>query len=316
MFEYSRPVAILMPPVSDVRMNNQPKRLAEGTCSSTDRILVEATRVLVERGIETARLDAEVLLSHTLQRPRLAFYSNPGQPLSPQQKSQYWDLVERRGRGEPVAYIVGEKEFFSLSFLVDRSVLIPRPETEGVVEAALEALRPMEKGRAATFFDVGTGSGAIAVAILVNRPESRAFASDISPAALDVARRNAERHGVGDRLTLLEGELFAGFGGEVDLVVANPPYVGENERECLSSEVSDFEPPGALFTDGDGLAVIRRLIRNAPDHLPDGGWLISEMGYGQGGEVGDLLRADGRWTDIDIRKDLAGIPRVAIARKR
>jgi len=298
-------------------MHNRGAKIAERRSVRADAALAEATRSLARAGIESARLDAEVLLAHVLEKPRLSFYSDPDQPLEPQQGSRYGGLLARRCRREPLAYLTGEKEFFSLPFEVDRSVLIPRPETERVVEAALEVLRPIAReDRTPTFIDVGTGSGAIAVAILANLPRGRAIATDVSAAARAVARRNAERHHVAERLTLLEGDLFAGHSGEVDLVVSNPPYVGEGDRERLAPEVRDYEPPEALFADRDGLSVIRRLVEEAPAHLPPGGRLILEFGHNQKAPVHGLLESAGAWRQIQIRDDLAGIPRVAIARKR
>ena len=278
-------------------------------------VLAEASDFLAQRGVGESRLEGEVLLAHVLAVPRVSFYAHPEQALTPEEESHYRQLLQRRGAGEPLAYLCGEKEFFSLAIEVNRSVLIPRPETELVVGAALEALRRVkEAGQTPTFFDVGTGSGAIAVGLLVNLPESRAAASDLSSSALSVARRNAERHGVADRLRLIEGDLFDGFEGRVDVVVSNPPYVGEDERDLLPREVRDFEPHEALFAGRDGLDVIRRLSAESPRHLSLGGSLIFEIGYGHEDAVRRLLEADERWTDLDIRQDLAGIPRVVIAR--
>jgi len=287
--------------------------------------LAEAANLLAHRGVAESRLEAEVLLAHLMSASRASFYAHPEQPLSARQESIYRALLNRRAEGEPLAYLCGEKEFFSLMLEVNRSVLIPRPETEHVVEAAIEKLRevaPVEpapavrrrnQNRGPTFFDVGTGSGAIAIAVLVNVPESRGVAGDVSAAALEVARRNARRHGVADRLTLTEGDLFAGFEGRVDVVVSNPPYVGEDERDVLPREVRDYEPHVALFAGNDGLDVIQRLINQAPQHLHPGGWLIFEIGYGRDPAVRQLLDANGRWTEIEIRNDLAMIPRVAVA---
>ena len=279
------------------------------------RVLAEATDYMACEGVGESRLDAEVLLAHVLGVARSSFYVNPEQPLTPEQESRYWDLVRRRGAGEPLAYLCGEKEFYSLPFLVDRSVLIPRPETEQVVEAALESLRRVAGGgRVPAFFDVGTGSGAIAVAVLFNLPGCRGWAGDVSAAALRLARRNAERHGVADRLTWIAGDLFGGFGGRVDVVVSNPPYVSDGESAMLPRDVRNFEPPEALFAGPDGLTIIRRLTEQSPSHLAPDGRLILEIGYSKGAAVRRLFELDARWADVEIRDDLAGIPRVVIAR--
>lgn len=284
---------------------------------SVGQALAEASDFLARRGVRESRLEAEVLLARVMATSRLSFYVRSEQPLTTDQESLYQELLCRRAEGEPLAYLCGEKEFFSLTFEVNRSVLIPRPETEHVVEAALEKLREIvSEGRKPTFLDVGTGSGAIAIAILVHLPESCAIASDISAAALDVARRNAQRHGVADRLTLIEGDLFGGFQGEVDAVVSNPPYVSEGERDILAPEVRNHEPHAALFAGDDGLAVIRRLVNEAPHHLPPGRWMILEIGYSKEGAVRKLFEADKRWTNLEIRNDLAGIPRVVVAQVR
>lgn len=285
--------------------------------SSTGRALREASEFLTQHGVRESWVEAEVLLAHILATPRLSFYAHPEQALTADQESHYWELLRRRANGEPSAYLCGEKEFFSLAFHVNRAVLIPRRETEHVVEAAVEVLRQVaSEGRTPKFFDVGTGSGAIAVTILVHLPESRGFASDVSSAAVGLTRRNAKRHGVAERLTLIEGDLFGDFAGEVDAVVSNPPYVGEKERDILPREVRDFEPREALFAGDDGLAVIRRLAKQAPQHLPSGGRLVFEIGYSKDAAVLLILARDRRWADAEVRKDLAGIPRVVIARKR
>jgi len=283
---------------------------------SAAKAIARGARFLAEHGIERSRFEAELLLAFVLGVERLDLYKNPEQPLDKQAESRFWELLERRGRGEPFAYLCGEKEFFGLALAVNRSVLIPRPETEQVVEAALEKID--RNGKAAEpllFFDVGTGSGAIAVAILANRPRTKGYASDISREALEVAKRNAERHGLGERIEFIEGDLFGDFRGEVDLVVSNPPYVGDNERGILPRDVRSYEPEVALFPGGDGLSVIRRLIKEAPSRIKRGGWLIFEIGNAQDGAVGEMLEKSTCWANVEIRNDLSGIPRVAIAQK-
>lgn len=284
---------------------------------SVAQALAAAAHRLAQSRIARPRVDAEVLLANVLATSRLDLHTHRDRPLTADQESLYWELIERRAEGEPVAYLCGHKEFFSLAFYVNRSVLIPRPETEHVVEAAIEKIEAVSRDRHnPTFFDIGTGCGAIAVAVLCNVACARAIASDISTEALAVARRNAERHGVADRLRLVCGDLLEPFGSAADLVVSNPPYVAMAEGDRLAPEVRRYEPAEALFAGDDGLAVIRRLIEAAPGRLAGGGWLILELGCGQDAAVRQILLSDGRWVDVEIRCDLSGIPRVMIARKR
>lgn len=221
-------------------------------------------------------------------------------------------VARRRAAHEPVAYIVGEREFFSLSFLVTPDVLIPRPETEAIVEAALE----WAAGRPVLVVDVGTGSGNIAVVLARWIAGARIVALDASAGALGVARRNAERHGVADRIEFLQGDILAplGRGRMVDLVVCNPPYVSVVEEAGLEPGVRLHEPRIALIdtVDGDGMGFARRLLGEAPAHLNPGGAVILEMGRGQADGLRRIAAACG-FTRVRIRKDLAGIERVLIA---
>jgi release factor glutamine methyltransferase len=224
--------------------------------------------------------------------------------------------VARRARHEPTAYILGLREFYGRPFEVTPAVLIPRSETELLIDAALEWLREAGPGlsdesSSRRILDIGTGSGCLAVTLALECPEASIVATDISEAALEVARRNAVAWGVADRVSF-EPVAFAGTGGSFDLVVTNPPYVPAADRDALQPEIRDFEPATALFAGSDGLDVIRELVPKAAVALAPGGRLIMEIGFGQGGMVPNLVASSGlRWHDT--RPDLAGIPRVVIA---
>jgi len=284
---------------------------------SIHRLLDAAERVLAGGPHpDKARRDAEELLLLALGRDvpganrawLLAHHDEPALCTA----SALATLVDRRIAGEPLQYIAGETEFYRLPFFVDRSVLIPRPETEHVVERVLELGPAFAKPRIA---DVGTGSGAIAIAVAHERPEAVVAATEISGAALRLARRNAERHGLAKRVRFFEGDLLAPVAGEqFDIVVSNPPYVAERDRDSLPVEVRCFEPAEALFAGEDGLASYRRLIPAAQNALAPGGYVVLEIGFGQEEAVRALL-ADAGFTEIEFRADLQRIPRVASARR-
>ena len=258
---------------------------------------------------ERARHDAETLLLHLIQRDRTFMIANPLANLSAEGAVRYYALVERRLAGEPIQYITGETEFYGLPFRVNRNVLIPRPETEHLVEKVLVLAADFEKPR---IVEVGTGSGAIAVALAHKLPGSRISAIDISAPALAIARGNAERNGVADRIRFLRGNLLEPVAGEqFEIVVSNPPYVAESDRASLAVEVRDYEPELALYA-GDGLGFFRRLIPDARAALVSGGFLALEIGYGQDSAVAGLLAESG-FEQIDFAADLQGIPRVATA---
>jgi release factor glutamine methyltransferase len=267
---------------------------------------LQAARARLAAASRNPGRDAEVLLTHVSGWDKAALLTHPERLLSAEQSALFETLVRRRAACEPMQYITGSQEFFGLLFEVSRDVLIPRPETEHVVEAALEHFGREAKVR---LVDVGTGSGAIAVALAHALPRSQVTAVDLSRAALEVARRNAERHGVLERLTLLQSDLLAAINGVgFDLVVSNPPYVAE--REILEPQVFGYEPHSALYAGPTGLEVYERLIPQACKVLKPDGWLILEIGFGQQAALQALL---GGWHAVDFVNDLQGIPRVVCA---
>lgn len=263
-----------------------------------------------EKGIDGGRLDAEVLLADTLKLDRVGLYLQFDRPLSADELAAYRQRVARRARREPLQYILGETEFWSLPLQVTPEVLIPRADTEVLVEEALKKVTG-----AAGILDVGTGSGAIAIALAHELPEARIEAVDISPAALALAEENARRNGVADRMRFRQADLYQLQGGPYDLVVANPPYIPEAEMAELMPEVRDHEPHLALRGgDADGLAAYRALAAAVPGLLVPDGWLLVEVGIGQAEAVRRLFAETGL-DDCYTRADYAGIPRVVGGRK-
>jgi release factor glutamine methyltransferase len=260
---------------------------------------------------EQPRRDAELLLLRIVGRDRAFLLTHPDTPLNIDQAVQYDEWLRRRAAHEPIQYILGEQEFFGLTFAVTPDVLIPRPETEHLVEALLERV---PHDRALRIVDVGTGSGAIAVALAHALPHAEVTALDISEAALSVARRNAETHRVAERMRFLKSDLLSAVAGErFDAVVSNPPYVAEADRESLESQVRDYEPAVALFGGPAGFDVYERLIPQAYEALKPDGWLLMEMGMGQRDALARLLSG---WDDVSFVDDLQRIPRVACARRK
>lgn len=268
---------------------------------------------LKARGVDSPRLDAELLLCDVLGLDRVSLYTNFDRPLSSEEVDRYREFLRRRAAREPVAYILGRKEFRSLEFAVDRRVLVPRPETELLVELALEALEAVDGPVRAA--DVGTGSGAIAVSLAHALPELRVAASDCSGAALEVAPGNARRHGVEDRVEFHTGDLLEPLAGagRFHVICSNPPYISMPSYRGLEQEIRHWEPRTALVSGDDGMAVTRRLIETAPEHLEPGGWIFIEVGE-QAGETLAALK-EGGWIDASLVRDLAGIDRVARARR-
>ncbi|HAO00077.1 MAG TPA: peptide chain release factor N(5)-glutamine methyltransferase [Planctomycetaceae bacterium] len=278
------------------------------------RLLEWTTDYLARSGADSPRLDAEILLGKALGWPRIQLYARYDAIPSDDERTCFRESIKRRAKGMPVAYLTGEREFFSLPFEVSPAVLIPRPETEFVVVGVLDALKKREGG-APTLLDIGTGSGAIAVAVAKHDSRVRVTAVDRSAAALDVARRNAARHGLAERIEFRCSDLFQACGEErFDIIASNPPYIGEREKDSLSVDVRDHEPHEALFSGDDGTDLTRRLIAEAPQHLLPAGLLIFETSPLIAERLVEALNADGRYEAISVRKDLAGLPRVVSAR--
>jgi release factor glutamine methyltransferase len=284
---------------------------------SVGETLMWAAALLRSVGVDTARLDAECLLASLLGCDRLRLYAAPLERLPLPVLEGYRTLVARRQARQPLAYLTGTKEFWSLSLQVSPAVLIPRPETEILVETALARLDSLSL-KAPVVADIGSGSGAIAVAIAKTLPNARIFATEICSGALEVARENARAHGVLRQSAFLQGDLLEplsvrGLGGQCDMIVSNPPYVATADLAALPPE-AHYEPAGALDGGSDGLTFHRRIVGEAADLLRPGGWLALEMAPGQGHSLARLLRDQGTFTDVAVTRDLSGRPRVIVAR--
>lgn len=293
--------------------------MTASTLLNVKEILGKSARWLEGKGVESARLDAELLLARVLEMSRLDLYLSWDRPVEEREKKEYLALLKRRAEFEPVAYILGRKEFFSLDFKVSPEVLVPRPETELLVERVLELVEEDgegdRQGAPPRIADVGTGSGAIAVALAVRLPEARLAATDVSPGALAVALENAKTHGVEDRIDFRGLSFLEGLEGTFDWVVSNPPYVPETDRPDLPPDVVRYEPQGALFSGADGLDAVRALIPQAAASLRPRGWLVLEIGAGQAADVLRLLEEDGNYEPAEVKRDYRGIERIVSARR-
>ena len=290
---------------------------------------------LREASVPSFTLSAELLLLHVATRDRTWLYSHPEENLPQEITDRFFALIARRAEGEPTQYLTGKQEFWGLEFEVTPDVLIPRPETEHVIEVALDrlALRELRAGRpqktigeGLRIADIGTGSGCIAIALAKELPKAEFVATDISRAALEVAGRNAVRHGVGGRIRFVQGDLLERSGEEwmtsgesavpllFDLVASNPPYIGRREEPTLAREVRDHEPEIALFGGEEGYELYGELIAQAASNLKPGGLLVLELGHDSLPAVQPLLDA-ASWTRVGITNDLAGIPRVIATEK-
>jgi release factor glutamine methyltransferase len=260
----------------------------------------------------TAMRDAELILLHTLQIPRITLIAHPDDELSANQRTAYEDSIARRLHHEPIQYITGQQEFYGLTLKVTPAVLIPRPETEHLVEAVLKLLPANEPLKIA---DIGTGSGAIAIALAAHLPQAAITALDISAEALAIATANAHEHQVADRIRFLQSDLLSALNPEAetfDAIVSNPPYVAEADRETLHPQVRDHEPATALFAGKTGLDIYRRLVPQAYSALKTNGLLALEIGHDQQDGVASLLQT---WWNVSFINDLQQIPRVALANK-
>lgn len=279
-------------------------------------ILAKTVDYFSAKGVDSPKLSAELLVCHALCMDRIGLYCSLDRPLPEPELALIRPLVRRRAAGEPVALIVGTKEFYGLDFKVDRHTLVPRPETEHLVEEAVEALKPQGLDRAFELADLGTGSGCLAVTLACQLPGARVNAVDISPEALDVARANAQAHGVAERVGFTCGDFscLPEAGEGYDLVVSNPPYIPEDQYLELSREVRDFEPRGALVGGGDkGLDLPGRAAAAALAALKAGGLFFMEIGFDQGPAACGLLAELG-FVDVQLKKDLAGHDRIVCGR--
>jgi release factor glutamine methyltransferase len=283
---------------------------------SIGSLVAEAAQVLSRAGVPEARREAMSLIEHIIERDRTFLLTHPEATLALSDVRRLRELVERRAAGKPLQYITGHQEFYGLDFEVTPDVLIPRPETELLVETVLELLD--EREAAPLVCDVGTGSGCIAIALLHEMERTRGVGTDISMNALRVAARNAARHQLHERLTLIASDCLSALSSRLarfSMIVSNPPYVAEYALEGLQREVREHEPRVALTPGSDGLRIIRRLIKDAPQFLKVGGHLLMEIGFDQHEAVRRLIDSQ-VWQLLDIHKDLQGIPRIVALRKK
>jgi release factor glutamine methyltransferase len=278
------------------------------------RVLEWTTQHLAKHGSESPRLEAEILLSHAKKCKRIQLYTNYDEVLTDAIRGPMRELVQRRAKHEPVAYLVGHREFFSLEFRVTRDVLIPRPDTETLVMEALSVAKPLA---APMVLDLCTGSGCVAVTIAKQLPTANVTAIDISPPALAIARENAAKHKVDGRVELLQGDLFAPLpaGRTFDIIASNPPYVTTAELDTLDDDVLKYEPRLALDGGPDGLTFVRRILTDALRHLSPGGWLFIELSPEHADAARQAAEAVGAYQHIGLVKDLAGKQRVLKAQR-
>ena len=293
--------------------------------------LFAATKQLSHANIENPQIEAEILLAHLLGKERIWFHLHPEVLLEDPVNKQYMALVARRAMHEPTAYILEQREFWSLPFRVTRDTLIPRPETELIVEIAL-ALVKQERWHRPFILDLGTGSGILAITLAYEIPEAALVATDRSFPALIVAQQNAERHGVKSRVSLVQADWINPFRScetgislrekgiavanqGFHLVVSNPPYVANKDKRLLAKEIFKYEPEGSLFSGKDGLEDIEKLIKAVPQVLRKEAWFICEIGWNQGKQAIQMTRDTGMYKCAEIRKDLSGKDRVLMAKR-
>jgi release factor glutamine methyltransferase len=283
------------------------------TVQLRDALASAITRLTAAR-VPSPRMNAELLLRFTIDVDRAYLYAHPKRDLTTDEQARYDEALAQRARGVPAQYITGHQEFWGMDIIVNPAVLIPRPETEHLIETVLAGAGRVPSPASLRIVDVGTGSGCIALALAKELPKAEIHATDISSAALEVARANAARHRFEDRIHFHETDLLHGFEpASFDLVVSNPPYVGELEQDQVQLEVRRFEPRTAVFAGPTGLEVIERLVPQAQSGLKPGGWLMMEISGTIAEGVRNLLSS---WDEVQITKDLQGIPRVASAQNR
>ena len=291
--------------------------------STIAQALSWAQPVLKASGVEDARFEAEYLLSCALGCKRHELFLNSGKALSPGEAAAFSDYIARRSKRVPAQYIVGHTDFRGLTIKVTRDTLIPRPETEILVDEAVKKARtlPHTASAGVVAIDLCTGSGCVAVSFSHEVPSSATYATDISKEALKVAADNARHCGVADRIHFCQGDLYSaldglGLSNRASIIISNPPYVAQAEMDGLQPEVRDYEPHAALLGGADGLDFYRRIIKDAPRYLTPGGFLLMEIGYGQAAKIKNIFDEYGGFTDIEVKKDLSGIERVMMAKKR
>jgi release factor glutamine methyltransferase len=283
------------------------------------KLLEWTTTYFKSRGVESPRASAEILLAHALDLKRIDLYLRYDQPLCSQELETYKALIKRRARREPVAYILGSKEFWSLDLAITRAVLIPRPETESLVEAALAVLARGLNAGPKHILDLGTGSGAIVLALASQQPKHFFFASDLHAEAIKVARHNAKRHGLGDRIHFFVGDWLEPLqGGKqlFDMIISNPPYIRSGILPELQPEIYNYEPLSALDGDNDGLNSLRKIIGAAQRFLKRSGCLLLEIGHDQKDEVQKIINRCGQYDQVIFSKDYSGMDRVVEMRKK
>jgi len=277
--------------------------------NTVKNILSAARQRLTLAGCDTPRLDAELLLAHTLEQDRIWLYAHPQQLVEKEQTTQFETLLQRREQREPVAYLTGYREFYGLDFQVNPHVLIPRPETELLVETAIQ----LATGAAQlTIADIGTGSGCIAIALAKHIPHATLLAGDVSAEALQIAQHNAKQNNVSERITFLRGSLLTPLAEPVDMIVSNPPYVSKPELDAAMPEVKHYEPALALDGGKDGLDIIRELLLLAGAKLNPGGCLLVEIGAFQSAAVTALAEKTFSQARVEIKQDLAGLDRLLV----
>lgn len=281
---------------------------------TTRKLLQWTADHLLKKRIDSPKLAAELLMAHVLGMQRIQLYLDMDRPASAAERTAFRELVERAARHEPIQYLVGQAHFYSLPFQVDKSVLIPRPSTETLVEGAIQFLKHTPGHATPRIADVGTGSGCIAISLAVNLPNARVLATDISPAALKLARANADRHAVSDRIDLIRGSLLEPLAGELfDMILSNPPYISDAEWAAVAPNVKDFEPVTALRGGHDGLDLIRPLIAHAGRYLKPAGRLAIEISSSQGAAALALAGQTPDLANPRILADFEGLDRILVA---